>query len=135
MKKDETKRDENCVFCKIVVGEIPSYKVYEDENFYGFLTIKPQTQGHTLLIPKNHHEDFLQMPTEEYLKYLNIAKLLAYKIKKLFNPKRVAYVFAGLDVNHTHLHIYALNSNEELNPHNVHDATKEELLEAQKLFS
>jgi histidine triad (HIT) family protein len=134
MTKDETK-NENCIFCKIVAGDIPSYKVYEDEHFFGFLTIQPQTPGHTLLIPKNHYADFLEMPTDEYTKLMEVGKIFGEKIKKVFSPKRVALLFAGLDVNHTHLHIYALNEKEELNPHHVHNATKEELEDAFKLLT
>lgn len=132
---NEKIKDKDCIFCKIIDGHIPSYKVYEDENFFGFLTIKPQCKGHTLLIPKNHYSNILELPREEYLDYFETAKKIAEKINSIFVPKRVAFVIAGLEVAHTHLHIYALNENEELNPHHAKDATKEELEEAQKMLT
>lgn len=135
--QNETKeeiKNVNCVFCKIVAGEIPSYKVHEDEHFIGILTIKPQTNGHTLLIPKNHFEDILSLPEDLNDKLFQVAKIFSLKLKNLFNPKRVAYVIAGLEVNHLHLHLYPLNDLEELNPHHAKDADFEELKRIQSLF-
>ena len=81
--KDEIKK-EDCIFCKIIAQEIPSFKVYEDENFYGFLTIKPHTKGHTLLIPKSHSEEILVTEDETVKEIFLTGKNLATKIKKIF---------------------------------------------------
>lgn len=129
------KKDENCLFCKIVDGKIPSYKVYEDENFFGFLTIKPHTKGHTLLIPKDHYVEILDLPEELNSELFKVAQNFAVKLKNVFLSEKVAYVIAGLEVAHTHLHLFPLNSVDELNPQIAYDATPEELTETQKLLS
>lgn len=131
--KDEL-RDENCVFCKIVDGIIPSYKVYEDENFLGILTIKPQSKGHTLLIPKKHFDDILDLPEDLNSQLFSVARKFSQKLSTMFKPKRIAYVIAGLEVNHLHLHLYPLNDLEELNPHHAQDETAEVLKGTQNLF-
>jgi len=128
------KRDENCIFCKIISNEVPSYKVYEDPEFFGFLTIKPLTKGHMLLVPKNHSEDILVMDSDEYLHMMMIAKTMAEKIKGLFNPARVSMMVVGLEVAHTHLHIFPTDKIENINPQSAYDATKEELSEVQNLY-
>jgi histidine triad (HIT) family protein len=129
------KKDENCVFCKIVTQEIPSFKVYEDENFYGFLTIKPHTKGHTLLIPKNHFEEILVTDDEVVEKIFLTGKNLAQKIKNIFNPDKVAFMVAGQGVPHLHLHLIPMNHESDLDPHIAKDAEFGELAEIQKLFN
>ena len=128
-------KDPNCIFCKIVASEIPSYKVYEDENFFGFLTIKPHTKGHTLLIPKTHTEDILSSDDETSQELFKVGKTLAKKMKSIFNPDKVAFVLAGQGVPHLHLHLVPMNHEYDLNPERAYNATKEELTETQKLFN
>ncbi len=132
MQKSETNSE--CVFCKIAAGQIPCYKVYEDENFLGFLNIKPHTKGHTLLIPKIHVEEILVSSDETSDELFRVGKNLAKKIKNIFNPDKVAFVLAGQGVPHLHLHLFPMNEEDDLNPINAYDASKEELVEAQKLF-
>ena len=129
------KKDENCVFCKIVAGEIPSYKVYEDESFFGFLTIKPHTKGHTLLIPKTHFEEILVADDAVVEKIFLTGKKFAQKMKQIFNPDKVAFVVAGQGVPHLHLHLIPINQESDLDPHIAKDANFDELKEIQKLFS
>lgn len=131
----EIKKDENCIFCKIIAGEIPSYKVYEDENFFGFLTIKPHTQGHTLLIPKSHFEEILVTDDETSQELFKVGKNLAKKMKQIFNPDKIAFVLAGQGVPHLHLHLIPMNKEMDLSPESASDVSKEELLETQKLFN
>ena len=128
-------KNENCVFCKIVAGEIPSFKVYEDDNFFGFLTIKPHTKGHTLLIPKIHVEEILVSSDETSTELFRSGKDLAKKIKSIFNPDKVAFVLAGQGVPHLHLHLIPMNHETDLDPHIAKDAEFAELAETQKLFS
>ncbi len=128
------KKDENCIFCKIVAQEIPSFKVYEDEDFYGFLTIKPHTKGHTLLIPKNHFEEILVTDDETIEKIFVTGKKLAQQIKQIFNPDKVAFMVAGQGVPHLHLHLIPINQEIDLDPHVAKDADFAELAEIQKLF-
>lgn len=134
MKTDETK-NENCIFCKIVAGDIPAYKVYEDENFFGFLTIKPQTKGHTLLIPKNHFEEILVTPDEISQELFKTGKELAKKMKKVFNPDKMAFLLAGQGVPHLHLHLIPMNQESDLNPEKAEFVEKEILEEVHKLLT
>lgn len=124
----------NCIFCKIVAGEIPSYKVYEDENLFGFLTIKPHTKGHILLIPKNHTEDILTSDDFTSAEIFKVGKTLAKKIKTILNPDKVAFVLAGQGVPHLHLHLIPMNQEIDLSPEMAHDLPKEEALEILSLY-
>lgn len=126
--------DPNCIFCKIIAGQIPSYQVYEDENHFGFLTIKPHTKGHMLLIPKNHSDDINQMSTEEFQNLFVTGKKLADKIKTIFNSKRMSLFTMGLEVPHTHLHILPVNNNHALDLASAYDLTEEEAQEVLKLY-
>lgn len=94
---------DDCIFCKIVKGEIPCYKIYEDDNFFAFLDIRPLNPGHTLLIPKKHIQwvdDY-----EPFCKYWETARKLSRVIKKALNPIVVSYVVFGLGVPHAHIHL------------------------------
>ncbi|OGI66460.1 hypothetical protein A3H53_04605 [Candidatus Nomurabacteria bacterium RIFCSPLOWO2_02_FULL_40_10] len=93
----------DCIFCKIIKGEIPSSKIYEDENFFAFLDINPLNHGHTLLIPKKHLEwvnDY-----EPFGEYWETARKLSKTIQKVLNPLVVSYVVYGLGVPHAHIHL------------------------------
>ena len=99
-----------CVFCKIAKGEIPSYKVYEDDKFLAFLDLSQTTKGHTLLIPKNHFENFLELDDFSCNNILAIAKKVAIKIKNATNAKGFNILnncgeLAGQTVMHFHIHI------------------------------
>ena len=99
-----------CIFCNIISGEIPSYKVYEDTNFYAFLDISQATYGHTLVIPKQHFEDLFSMPDFLLEKMLVLVKELAIKVKKATNCKGINILnnngeVAGQSVHHFHIHI------------------------------
>jgi len=94
---------DNCIFCKIVKGEIPCAKVYEDNNFLAFLDIEPLNPGHTLLIPKKHYNwvnDY-----EPFGEYWETARKLSKTIKKALNPLVVSYIVYGLGVPHAHIHL------------------------------
>lgn len=93
----------DCTFCKIVKGELPCYKVYEDNLFYAFLDHKPGTLGHTLIIPKKHYRWVYDVPefTQYWLTVLKVTKA----IQRALNPVFVTYLTYGLKVNHAHIHI------------------------------
>lgn len=98
------------IFTKIVKGEIPSYKIAEDENFYAFLDIAPLAKGHSLVIPKKE-VDYLFDLDDETLAGLNVfAKRIAKAIDKSIPCKRVGVVVLGLEVPHAHIHLIPLNS-------------------------
>ena len=99
-----------CVFCKIISGEIPSYKVYEDDDFLAILDISQTTHGHTLVMPKKHYSNMLEMPNNEYAKLMTITQRLAIKITNNLNASGCntlinANEVAGQTVMHTHVHI------------------------------
>ncbi len=94
---------QDCVFCKIVKGELPCYKVYEDEKFLGFLDINPRVEGHTLLIPKKHYRWVYDVP--EFGEYWEVAKKIALAAKKALGAEFISFVTHGLDVHHAHIHI------------------------------
>lgn len=106
--------DTHCVFCKIVQGEVPCYKVYEDERCLAFLDIYPLRPGHVLVIPKRHEPDFWELQADEYQHCMTIAQSLAKHIKSRLATKRVGLIITGFDVPHTHIHLIPLNSEKEL---------------------
>lgn len=98
------------IFSKIIKGEIPSYKIAEDENYYAFLDIFPLVKGHTLVIPKKEI-DYLFDLDDDILAGLNVfAKRVAKAIDKSIKCKRVGVVVLGLEVPHAHIHLIPLNS-------------------------
>jgi histidine triad (HIT) family protein len=100
----------DCIFCKIVKGELPSYKVYEDAKLLAFLDISPVNPGHVLLIPKHHHKDFLDMPDELVATLFTAAKRISEAVVAAsgaagFNIGMNNGTAAGQAVFHAHLHI------------------------------
>ena len=93
------------IFSKIAAGEIPSYKVAENEEFYAFLDINPLVKGHTLVIPRREVDYFFDMADDELARYQQFAKQVAIAIKKAFPCKKVAQVVLGLEVPHAHIHL------------------------------
>jgi histidine triad (HIT) family protein len=101
---------DNCIFCKISKGEIPSYKIWEDEEFFAILDIFPNTKGMTLVIPKQHYDSYaFEMPDDVYTRFL----LASRKVGKLLDEKlaamRTALVMEGMGVNHAHVKLYPLH--------------------------
>lgn len=98
------------IFSKIVVGEIPSYKCAENEEFYAFLDINPVTKGHTLVIPKREVDYFFDLSDEELARMMAFTKRVAAAIKAVFPCKKVGVAVMGLDVPHAHVHLAPLQS-------------------------
>ena len=97
-------KDPNCIFCKIILGEIPSYKVYEDDRFLAFLDIHPHSPGHTQVIPKDHHRWVWDVPNAG--EYFEIARKVALAQQKAFNTEQILSKVDGADVPHAHIWIY-----------------------------
>ena len=100
----------DCLFCKIVDGEIPSAKVYEDENVLAFLDIAQVTKGHTLIIPKKHHENMYDLSTEAAQHMFAAVPKVANALKQTFNPVGMNLLNntgekAGQQIFHIHLHL------------------------------
>ncbi len=123
---------EDCVFCKIVKGELPSYKVWENENYLAFLTISPINPGHTLLIPKKHTDQVVDLSDSEYLDLFSHVKKISAIIKEKLNAKRIGIIVEGFGVAHAHIHLVPINHGGELSLSNVKPATQEELNETFK---
>lgn len=103
-------RDENCIFCKIAGGEIPSSTIYEDEDFRVFLDLNPASRGHALIVPKDHYVNLLDLDDELCSKVLVLAKKLAAKMKEALKCDGINVVqnngeAAGQTVLHFHLHL------------------------------
>ena len=103
------------IFSKIVAGEIPAYKVYEDENFLAFLDVFPIAAGHTLVIPKKEIDNVFDLDDELYLKYQLVCKKIAKALAQSISCVRVGSAVVGLEIPHAHIHLVPLNSIGDLN--------------------
>ena len=103
------------LFTKIIKGEIPSYKIAENEQFFAFLDIFPLVEGHVLVIPKIEVDKFFDVPDEYLSKMLVFAKPIAKAIEKAYRCNRCGMSVIGLEVPHAHLHLVPLNSINDLN--------------------
>lgn len=97
------------IFTKIIKGEIPCYKVAENENFLAFLDINPNAKGHTIVIPKKEVDKLFDLDDETYMGLMQFSKKIAIVIKKAIPCKRVGMAVVGLEVPHVHVHLIPLN--------------------------
>ena len=120
------------IFSKIITGEIPSYKIAENELFYAFLDVFPLVSGHTLVVPKKEIDYFFDLEAEALSSILQFAQPIAKAIQEAFPCKRCGISVIGLEVPHAHLHIVPINSADDLNfTRPKLKPTPEELLDAQ----
>ena len=103
------------IFSRIVAGEIPSYKVAEDENYYAFLDINPVAKGHTLVIPKREVNYLFELEEEEYLGLWAFARKVAAALEAAVPCKRIGVAVLGMEVPHCHIHLVPLNTEGDLN--------------------
>ena len=103
------------IFTKIINGEIPCYKVAENERFIAFLDIFPLTKGHTLIIPKKEVDYIFDLDYETYLGLMEFSKDVALAIKKVIPCKRISISVIGLEVPHAHVHLIPINSMNDCN--------------------
>ncbi|NGP43912.1 HIT family protein [Bacillaceae bacterium SIJ1] len=101
---------DQCIFCKIIQGDLPAAKVYEDENVFAFLDLSQVTKGHTLVIPKSHHKDIYELPKDEAAQLFSVVPTIASGIEKSFSPIGLNILnnngeSAGQSVFHYHLHL------------------------------
>lgn len=102
------------IFSRIIAGEIPSYKVAEDENFYAFLDINPLMKGHTLVVPKQEIDYLFDLEDQTLEKMIVFAKRVAEQIKCKIECKKVAMVVLGLEVPHAHIHLIPMNTESDV---------------------
>lgn len=99
-----------CIFCKIISGEIPSYKIWEDDLHIAVLDIFPNTKGMTLILSKKHYDSYaFDMPEAAYSKIMLAAKKVGKILDKKLKTKRTALVMEGMGVNHVHIKLYPLH--------------------------
>ncbi|HEY8898447.1 MAG TPA: HIT family protein [Niastella sp.] len=103
------------IFSKIIAGEIPSYKIAEDDRFFAFLDIFPLVEGHVLVIPKLEVDKFFDVPDEYLSRMLVFARPIAKAMEKAFPCNRVGLSVIGLEVPHAHLHLVPINGMDDLN--------------------
>ena len=101
------------IFTKIIQGEIPSYKIAEDANFFAFLDINPNAKGHTLVVPKKEVDKIFDLDIETYEGLMRFSRKVAIAIKKSVDCKRVGIMVIGLEVPHVHVHLIPLNKMQE----------------------
>lgn len=103
------------IFSKIINGDIPAYKIAEDENFFAFLDIAPLVSGHVLVVPKTEVDKFFDLPDTYLAAILVFAKPIARAIEKTFDCNRCGISVVGLEVAHAHVHLLPVNSANDLN--------------------
>ena len=102
------------IFSRIISGEIPSYKVAENDHYYAFLDINPLAKGHTLVVPKQEVDYFYDLDDNTLEGMIVFAKQVAQKIKAFSGCKKVATVVLGLEVAHAHIHLIPMNSEKDV---------------------
>lgn len=103
------------IFTKIINGEIPSYKIAEDESYYAFLDINPNAKGHTLVIPKKEVDKLFDLDTETYTGLLQFAHKVAKALEKTVSCNRIGMTVVGLEVPHAHVHLIPINNVSDIN--------------------
>ena len=124
------------IFTKIVGGQIPSYKIYEDEKFYAFLDIKPMAKGHTLLIPKQEVDYLFDIDDTMLSEMIVIAKKIAKAMEQAVACTRVGMMVIGLEVPHAHIHLIPIQNEGDMNLSNKRvELSKEEFTQIAKDIS
>lgn len=103
------------IFSRIIAGEIPSYKIAEDEHFFAFLDIFPLREGHVLVVPKTETDKIFDVSDEFLSRWLVFAKPIAKAIEKTFDCNRCGISVLGLEVPHAHMHLVPIDSSDDLN--------------------
>lgn len=114
---------QDSIFTKIINGEIPSYKIYEDDNTIAFLDIDPVRLGHTLVVPKVEVEQYLDLEDEDYEALWKAVKKVGRRLREVTGSERIGLKIVGTDVPHAHIHLIPFNTGEKLH----HDATSPKL--------
>ena len=102
------------IFAKIAAGEIPSYKVAEDDKHFAFLDINPMAPGHTLVIPRREVDYLFDLTPEEYQELMNFARQVALKLKRAIPSQRIGVAVLGMEVPHAHIHLVPLQTEADM---------------------
>jgi histidine triad (HIT) family protein len=114
------------IFTKIINGEIPCYKIAEDDNFLAFLDVNPNAKGHTLCIPKQEIDKIFDIEDDLYIGLMQFSKKIAIALEKAVPCKRIGMAVIGLEVPHAHVHLIPLNEMDEMRFQNKVSLSKEE---------
>lgn len=120
------------IFAKIVNGEIPCYKIAEDENYLAFLDVNPNATGHTLCIPKQEINKIFDMEEDLYLGLMKFSRKVAKAVEKTVECKRIGVAVVGLEVPHVHVHLIPLHDMDDMRFQRKVSLTKEEFEELTK---
>lgn len=120
---------EDSLFTKIIKGEIPAHKIYEDESTLAFLDLFPIVKGHTLVIPKTQVENIWDLSDSDYAAVMATVKKVALRLDKVLSPAKVGLKVMGTDVPHAHVHIIPFNDPEEFHTKVNHNETDHSELE------
>jgi histidine triad (HIT) family protein len=116
------------IFSKIIAGEIPCYRIAEDENYLAFLDVNPNAKGHTLCIPKQEINKLFDLQDQAYLGLMAFAKKVAVALEKTVPCKRIGMAVIGLEVPHAHVHLIPLNEMDEMRFQNKVSLSPEEFI-------
>jgi len=114
------------IFTKIIKGEIPCYKIAEDDNFLAFLDVNPNSKGHTLCVPKQEIDKIFDLEDDLYVGLMQFSKKIAVALEKTVPCQRIGMAVIGLEVPHAHVHLIPLNEMDEMRFQKKVSMTKEE---------
>ena len=114
------------IFTKIVAGEIPCYRIFEDENYLAFLDVNPNAKGHSLCVPKQEVDKIFDLEDDLYLGLMQFSKKVAVALEKTIPCNRIGTAVIGLEVPHAHVHLIPLNEMDEMRFKNKVSMTNEE---------
>ncbi len=123
------------IFSKIVAGEIPSYRIAEDEHYYAFLDINPLAEGHTLVIPKREVDYIFDLTDDEYAGLQLFAKRVAAAIKAAIPCRKVGVAVLGLEVPHAHIHLVPITKESDMDFHNKHTFPADRMTDVARAIS
>lgn len=126
---------ENCVFCKIISGQIPSYEVFSNDKVFCFLDINPINPGHLLMVPKTHVDKMYDLDSQDFREVFVLAKIIAKTLEEKFEALRTGMMVEGFGVAHAHLHLIPIFGPGEISFERAKSASEKDLKKNQELIS